>query len=179
MKKHLLILASWSMLFFGAQTFTSCDDEDDDKDSKTSVVAESIVGTWAYNASESKTTSEESYVYNYFDFDEITFNADNTFVGVEDSVKVNGKYTISGNAFKMEAVVDGMELTLEQGEEIEKGAVVGVDNFEYAATVKSYTAAVDGSKLTFTLDIEYVKTEDGKVTKTETNTVTSVYNKKK
>lgn len=172
-------MASWSMLFFGAQTFTSCDDEDDDKDSKTSVVAESIVGTWAYNASESKATSED--VYNYFDFDEITFNADNTFVGMEDSIQVaSGKYTISGNDFKMEGTVDGDELTLVKGDVIEKAA--GIDNgvsFEYELTVKNYTVAVDGDKLTFNLDVEYLEKTDGKVSETETFTVTSVYNKKK
>lgn len=174
MKKHLLMLASWSMLFLGAASFTSCGDDEDDDDAKVATISQQIVGTWSYDAKASNTTLEDD---DFMDIREITFNEDKSLSFIDsDEETFKGTYTLTDKAIKLDAESESHQIVYEKGEVLEEAA--DTDGNSYSITITDYSVEVSGDKLTITATLETV-TKKGEKTSKKTDTMTSVFNKKK
>lgn len=169
------MLASWSLLFLGTASFTSCGDDEDEDDAKLTAIAQKIVGTWSYDEKASNTTLGDDDFMDYIR--EITFNADNTlsFINRDEEV-FKGTYSLSDKSLKLEGASEDHEYSIEKGEVIENGDFT--DGSSYSITVTDYSVEISGDKMTLTATIETVYNNGEKSSKS-TGSVTSVFNKKK
>lgn len=152
MKKHLLMLLFWTMLLIGTFCFSSCGGDDDDDNDATS---KAIIGTWIYNEAESGTTlgfkddDAENYAY---DFEEITFNEDGTYVGTTFyNTTYKGTYSLSGNTFTMSGKGFGKEILFEKNAVVYDGDYYG---FNLTTTVLKLTVDINGDKMTKKLSLK-------------------------
>lgn len=179
-------------------SLSSCDkDDDDDQPNNSNVPADtttnntpsennnnnnansSIVGTWIINEAETEAANasslggfEDDEEEDVMNFNQVTFNADGTFVtsnGGAESLK--GTYSVSGSELSMSGVQNGKKVTLAKGAVLMETELFGV---KMKITIKENSFVIKGDKMTMT---QVVETEAAGEKDTEMNV--TIFDRKK